>query len=105
MQPSAPRASAAATPPSTSSWAGITSATRLFARVEHPYGANEGRRATVRHGRHLPGLALATVERATQHPGGRAAHRLHGAPEVRRCGLVRHILDLSGQFPPFNPVE
>src|SRR5271156_5227961 len=106
MHPSAPRASAAAMPRSTSSWAGITaSPPGLSAGVEQPHAAHENRWAAVRHRRHLTRLALATVEGATEHPGGLATHGLHGAPEVGRRGLIRHVLHLPGQLPALNAVE
>ena len=65
-----------------------------------PHPAHEHRRAAVRDRGHLAGLALAAVEGPAEHPGGRAAHGLHGAPEVGRGGLVRDVLQLPGQLPP-----
>src|SRR5580704_1097981 len=105
MQPSAPAADAAVTPPSTTSWAGITGETHdpsdrsdvwpspagLLAGVEHVDPAHQHRRAPVRDRCHLAGLALTAVEGTAEHPGRLAAHGFHGAPEVGRGGLVGHV--------------
>src|SRR5580698_4187599 len=116
MHPSAPAPDAALTPPSTTSWAGITgrprawwvawpSSARFLTGVEHVDPAHQHRRAPVRDRGHLAGLALAAVERAAQHPGRLAAHRFHGAPEVGRGGLVGHVAQLAGQLSTFDAVE
>ena len=104
MQPSAPRRRAAAS----------ASLDQLLRRQSRPHRhrpassralstrtpRDQDRGAPVANRRHLARLTLAAVERTAQHPGRRAADGLHGAPEVGRRGLIRHVLDLPGQLPP-----
>src|SRR5690606_10344721 len=77
----------------------------LLNGVENADAAEQRGRAAVAHRGHLPGLALAAVERAAEHVGLGAADRLHRAPEVGRGGLVGDVADLPGEPAVLDEIE
>src|SRR6478672_8720718 len=78
---------------STSCWGvgALMSVAAFRGGVEHVDVAEERSRTAVGDRRHLSRLCLAAVERATQHPGLRAADGIQRAPEVGGGRLVGHV--------------